>query len=166
VKNVGATRPSCGVLPQLDSAAAAAVLFALNRAGGNASVQRLVRQPDHRARLAGGHFQSFVQRRPPNKVTPGKIAHKGPVGKGRKVEVRTGEKVALSSGKKIPNMIALDYTGAEAEKSKWLQFVLFELVATAPDKSPKVANRVTAPLAHAPRPTSRLALLPMYSSSR
>jgi hypothetical protein len=43
---------------------------------------------------------------------------------------RTGEEVALSSGKKVPNMIALDYTGADAEKSKWPQFVWFELVAT------------------------------------
>jgi len=68
-------------------------------------------------------------------VTLGKIAHKGSVGKGRKVEVRTDEEVALSSGKKVPSMIALEYTGADAVKSKWLQFVWFELVATAPDKN-------------------------------
>lgn len=133
-------RSSGGVLSRLDSTAAAAVLLALNRAGGNASVQGLVREADHRGRLPARPFhQPVVQRAPPQIVKRGKVEHTGAVGKvppGRTdhVEVRTGEEVALSSGKKVPNMIALVYSGADAEKSKWLQFVWFELVATAPDK--------------------------------
>jgi hypothetical protein len=47
------------------------------------------------------------------------------------VHVRTGEEIELGR-ERIPNVIALEYSGALSAESKWLQFVWFEMVADTP----------------------------------
>ncbi|HEY0006848.1 MAG TPA: DUF4157 domain-containing protein [Pyrinomonadaceae bacterium] len=83
-------------------------------------------------------------------VTKGTVAHTGEVGAppaGQagapvgKVEVRTGEELE-QGGRKLPNRIALEYGGALADVSKWLQFVWFELVATTPKGDKRVSGNV------------------------
>jgi hypothetical protein len=65
----------------------------------------------------------------------GKVEHSGAVGtpaggKGQplgQVEVRSGEDVDITGGR-LPNTIAIAYTGSLSADSRWLQFVWFEMV--------------------------------------
>jgi Domain of unknown function (DUF4157) len=58
------------------------------------------------------------------------------------VSVRTGEEIELSSGARLPNMIALEYSGSLSADSRWLQFVWFELVANQPAAQVPVSGNV------------------------
>lgn len=83
----------------------------------------------------------------------GTVAHTGEVGRAPKevgvptgtVEVRTGEEIEMKGGSRIPNLIAIEFTGtnnALAAASRWLQFVWFELVATTPKGLARVAGSI------------------------
>jgi hypothetical protein len=58
------------------------------------------------------------------------------------VEVRTGEEVELAPGSRIPNLLAIEYSGALSANSRWLQFVWFELRATTPAGPAMVSGSV------------------------
>jgi hypothetical protein len=79
---------------------------------------------------------------PQRVVTQGTEASRGPVGRPDwargeqgppigEVIVRTGEEIELGKTR-IPDVIALEYTGSLSAQSKWLQFVWFEMVADTP----------------------------------
>ncbi len=57
-------------------------------------------------------------------------AKEGPTAGG--VTVRTDEDVEKADGTKVPNVIALEYSGASSKDSHWLQFVWHELSAETP----------------------------------
>lgn len=73
-------------------------------------------------------------------ATRGTVAHSGTVGVAAgqqgppvgSVEVRTGEEIELAPGSRIPNVIAIEYSGSLLADSKWLQFVWFEMLAITP----------------------------------
>lgn len=81
----------------------------------------------------------------------GKVEHTGEIGRAPgetgapfgSVEVRTGEEIELKGGGKIPNVIALAYSGLFSPDMHWLQFVWWELIAQTP-KGP-VAISTTIP---------------------
>jgi hypothetical protein len=58
------------------------------------------------------------------------------------VEVRTGEEIELAPGSRIPNVIAIEYSGALLADSRWLQFVWFELTAATPQGTARVSGNV------------------------
>jgi Domain of unknown function (DUF4157) len=58
------------------------------------------------------------------------------------VHVRTGEEIEVTGGRRIPDMIALEYSGALSAESKWLQFVWFEMVADTPSGLAHLAGSI------------------------
>jgi len=58
------------------------------------------------------------------------------------VSVRTGEEIELSRGTRVPNVLAIEYSGSLSADSHWLQFVWFELVATTPGGPVPVSGTV------------------------
>ena len=58
------------------------------------------------------------------------------------VSVRTGEEIEIPGGTRIPNVIALEYSGSLSAQSRWLQFVWFELVASTPAGPAAVAGSI------------------------
>jgi hypothetical protein len=79
---------------------------------------------------------------PQRVVTQGTEASRGPVGRPDwargeqgppigEVIVRTGEEIELGKTR-LPDMIALEYTGSLSADSKWLQFIWWEMVADTP----------------------------------
>jgi hypothetical protein len=101
--------------------------------------------------LQQGNLKSNGQVQKTSITTRGTVAHSGTVGvpAGQagppvgSVEVRTGEEIEISPGNRIPNVIAIEYSGAALANSKWLQFVWFELNAITPTGRRPVAG--TAP---------------------
>jgi len=131
--NAGASQRESGVAPEsaraehhADRAAAAA----LDGSGAREAVTSL--------RDWGPAWD--IHRQVTRTRTRGTVAHSGEVGRAPgttgpptgTVEVRTGEAIELRGGGRIPNMLALAYTGALSANTHWLQFVWFELVATTP----------------------------------
>lgn len=102
------------------------------------------------ALLRGAGPAWSVHRQPVVGTKKGKVEHTGEVGRAPgevgvpygTVEVRTGEEVELKGGTKLPNRIAIEYSGALSADMKWLQFVWFELVATTPKGVQRVAATV------------------------
>lgn len=95
---------------------------------------------------AGGNsFDSAWEIHPQRISTRGTEVHRGDVGAAPvigQVSVRTGEEVEFSPTSRIPNLIALEYSGALAADSRWLQFVWFELTATTPSGLARVSGSV------------------------
>lgn len=88
--------------------------------------------------------------RTPTIVTRGAVAHTGDVGAPAagqpgaaigSVEVRSGEDLE-EGGVSLPNRIALEYAGARANVSRWLQFVWFEMFATTPTGNVQLSGNV------------------------
>ncbi|MFI0793732.1 DUF4157 domain-containing protein [Micromonospora rubida] len=86
-------------------------------------------------------------------VTAGSEVHKGYVGApdwaaGQQgppigeVHVRTGEEIELKGGSRIPNVVALEYSGALTAESRWLQYVWFEMLVTTPDGTTPLSGTV------------------------
>jgi hypothetical protein len=71
----------------------------------------------------------------------GTVQHTGEVGRAPgemgvpygAVEVRTGEDIEFRGGARLPNVIALAYSGSFSADSRWLQYVWFEMVLTVLD---------------------------------
>ncbi|HEY7072721.1 MAG TPA: hypothetical protein VH479_21505 [Acidimicrobiales bacterium] len=113
----------------------------MQRSAGNQAVVRVIAgRGDHPSPLSGLSGPVAVQRQI-RTTHRGAVAHSGEVGAvpaGHQgppvgqVEVRTGEEIELGPGSTVPNVIALEYSGALTADSKWLQFVWFEVVATTP----------------------------------
>ncbi len=59
------------------------------------------------------------------------------------VEVRTGEEIELAGGTKMPNMIAIAYSGNLTSDSRWLQFVWFTVIADTAAGSGYLDDNVT-----------------------
>lgn len=75
--------------------------------------------------------------RQPKIAKRGTVARDEPVGAAAgvpvgNVEVRTGEDVELAPGRVIPNVLAIEYSGALSADSRWLQFVWFEMLVMTP----------------------------------
>ncbi|MEK6749785.1 MAG: DUF4157 domain-containing protein [Pseudomonadota bacterium] len=109
-----------------------------------ATANRLAREITAESDYLRGSSQQSI-------VTRGTVAHSGSVGAppaGAQgppvgaVEVRTGEEITLTPGNNIPNVIALEYTGALSGDSRWLQFVWFELTAVTPQGTASVSGSV------------------------
>lgn len=91
-----------------------------------------------------------IHRQVTKSKTKGKVEHTGEVGRlpGEvgvpygQVEVRTGEEIELKGGGRIPNMIALQYSGLLSADMKWLQFVWFELTAPTPKGLARITGSV------------------------
>jgi hypothetical protein len=70
------------------------------------------------------------------------------------VQVRTGEVIDLPGGQTVPNVIALEYSGASLGNSRWLQFVWFELNAVTPRGVVPIAGNVPTTSGNKPFTTS------------
>jgi hypothetical protein len=64
------------------------------------------------------------------------------------VEVRTGEEIELPNGARLPNVIALKYSGTLTSSSKWLQFIWATAIAVTPEGAHPLNN--TIPLSGGP----------------
>lgn len=83
--------------------------------------------------------------------TKGTKVHSGEVGRAPgeigvpigTVEVRTGEEVEFKGGGKLPNVIALAYSGSLSADTHWLQFVWFEMTATIPTGIARMTGNIS-----------------------
>ena len=98
-------------------------------------------------------------------TTSGTVAHTGTIGSGASrgtIEARTNETVTSGGGASLGNLIAISYSGANAQSARWLQFVWFEMTAVTPAGSVHVAGNM--PIAgQAPKPFTTTPATPNWS---
>ncbi|MEO8455407.1 MAG: DUF4157 domain-containing protein [Sphingomicrobium sp.] len=141
--NATATRRESGVAPQSAPA---------ERHADRAAARAL---DEHRTRKSMLDVRDWgpawaIHRQVTGTKTKGTVAHSGEVGRAPgatgvptgTVEVRTGEEIELRGGGRIPNVIALAYSGSISANTRWLQFVWFELIATTPKGPASVAGSI------------------------